>query len=759
MQGALRRRAARCLAPAILLTSWLTLSCPAFAQSPSTPASAPDATPPEPAAPPPAITPGPEPVEVRVIGSKADSLQRVPGSGTLVTRQEIERADPADVGEMLRRVPGIQVREENGGGLRLDIGVRGLEAGRSRSVLVLEDGVPVSLNPYAEPDMYFSPPIERMRGIEVVKGSGSILFGPQTIGGVINFLTLAPSDHPHATVEAEGGSLGYLRGLANYGDALGGVRYIAQASYKRGDGFRSEAFNSTDVFGKAAFRTSERGEATVKIGFHDDSTDSDDVGLTRAMYAADPSHPTLAPFDHMYLRRYEASLVHEQRLGEKTKLKTLVYGYVTNRLWRRQDYLRCPTVDPVNPAALDDCNSQKPPGGFENVVGQPQLPNGAIAFTNTDTILDREYEVAGVEPKLEHRLKTGDVEQTFEIGARLLGETAHYQQRTGASPTSYSGALDAEEKHRTLAEAGYVQDRIAFRDDLLVTPGFRVEHADYHRIILRQNDTDVYSPGDTSVTGLIPGIGMIYGSRRAHVFAGLHEGWAPPRIVSAISPKGTPAQVSAEQSLNYEVGTRLTPTKWFHGELTGFLTNYQNQVITNTQQGVAASQVDAGNTRHVGVEALGSLGIGKLLGWRPIVDLGVRYTYAYATFLDGALAGNLLPYAPLHNLSANVDVEDPSGFGGQLAYLFVDKQYTDDYDTRAADATGRIGLLPAYSVVDATAHYRHRPSGVSVRLTVKNAFNDIYVVARRPEGIFASGFRTVMLALRWDYDGRPKEEP
>ncbi|MEO6420318.1 MAG: TonB-dependent receptor plug domain-containing protein, partial [Polyangiaceae bacterium] len=253
---------------------------------------------PAPAAPPPApATPDPpqksEPLEVRVIGGKPDSLQRVPGSGTMITRQEIERAQPTDVAEMLRRVPGVQAREEYGGGQRLDISIRGLEGGRSRRVLVLEDGIPVALNPYAEPDMYYAPPVERMRGIEVVKGSGNILFGPQTIGGVVNFLTLAPTGDQTAAVDAEGGSLGYFRGLAKYGDSYGGVRYVVQAFHKRGDGFREESFNSTDAMAKVAFDTSAKGELTFKIGFHDDAAQSDDVGLTRDMFAANPRQGTL----------------------------------------------------------------------------------------------------------------------------------------------------------------------------------------------------------------------------------------------------------------------------------------------------------------------------------------------------------------------------------------------------------------------------------------------------------------------------------
>src|SRR5690606_23103763 len=62
-----------------------------------------------------------ETVEVRVIGDRADALQRVPGSGTVIGSKDIQRAAPVDTAEMLRRVPGVQVRQEYSGGNRLDI--------------------------------------------------------------------------------------------------------------------------------------------------------------------------------------------------------------------------------------------------------------------------------------------------------------------------------------------------------------------------------------------------------------------------------------------------------------------------------------------------------------------------------------------------------------------------------------------------------------------------------------------------------------
>lgn len=684
-----------------------------------------------------------EPAEVRVIGGKADSLQRVPGSGTIVTKKEIERAAPLDLAEMLRRVPGVQARQEYGGGGRLDISVRGLDAGRSRRILMLEDGIPISINPYSEPDMYYAPPVERMRGIEVVKGSGNILFGPQTLAGTINFLTLAPPEHRTVTADLDVGNYGYLRGLASYGDSYGGARYVVQVLHRRGDGFRDQGFESTNGLAKVAFDTGEDGEATLKLGFHRDESGSEDVGLTRDMYRREPRRATLSPLSRLVLDRYDASLTHVQRLGANTKLTSLVYGYLTDRIWRRQSYTRSPS----------------PLESYDRIVGDPSVRGGAIYFSHSNRILDREYSVLGFEPRFEHRMQTGSVGHTIELGGRVLRESAHYQDRRGDYPESFSGEARSEEKHSGLAFAGYLQDRIALRDDLLVTPGIRVEHLTSKRTILRRENgltaQDVFFEGSSDVNGVIPGIGAIYGTRRAHVFGGMHLGFAPPRFASSVSVAGVPQGVSAEKSLNWELGTRVAPVKWLRSELTGFLSTYSNQVIANTAADVADATAlsDAGATNIYGFETGHTLQVGTLVKADAIVDLGVRYTFSRATFRYGRFAGNLLPYAPEHSLNGNLDVELRSGFGGQVAYRYVGSQFSDEANTVDEDITGRIGRIDGYHVVDATVHYHHRPSGLTFRITGKNLLDSDYVVARRPEGIFTGGYQQILFGLRWQYGG------
>lgn len=684
--------------------------------------------------------------EVRVIGSKADSLQKTPGSGTIISQKDLQRAQPVDTAEMLRRVPGVQVRQEYGGGNRIDISIRGLEGGRSRRVLLLEDGIPVSINPYSEPDMYYAPVIERYRGIEVVKGSGNILFGPQTLAGTINFLTLAPPDTQRAAVDVDVGTYGYVRGYANYGDRLGDARYVVQVLHRRGDGFRDLAFDSTDILGKLAVPTGADGTAMIKIGYHRDDAASDDIGLTAAMYAAEPRRRALSPASHLVLDRYDLSVTHEQRFTDHVKLKTLAYAYRTDRIWRRQDYTRSPSRGE----------------GYAYVAGDTNTPGGAIFFRDANTVLDRTYDVIGLEPRFEIKVRTGPVAHTIDTGGRVLRETAAYEQRSGGYAETYAGSLDFEEKHSGTAFAAYLQDKIAFADNLIVTPGIRVEHLEFNRVVLRQleggSPKDVFVEGKKTINGIVPGIGMVYGTKQLNVFGGLHVGFAPPRVTSSISARGISSDVGADKSLNYEVGTRTMPSKWSRLEATGFLSNFSNQVIVAT--GPAAGEnnlTDAGSTNLFGLESAGLVSFDKALKWPTVVEVGARYTFSRATFRHGPNAGNLLPYAPLHNFNANLDVEHPSGFGGQVAYSFTGAQYTDAANNVAEDVTGIVGRLDPRHIVDATLRFKHKPSGLTFRLTAKNLLDAQYIIARRPEGIFAGAFRQIIFGVRWDWDGAKRD--
>ena len=157
---------------------------------------------------------------IEVVGVAEDVLVEIPGSVYSISKEELAASKPVDANEVLRRVPGLLVREDSGpAAMRLNVGVRGLNPDRSRQVLMLEDGLPIALAPYGEPEMYYSPPIDRMSRVEVLKGSGQIAYGPQTIGGVINFVTPDPPQRFHGDFDVEGGQRGLFFAQGSLGDS------------------------------------------------------------------------------------------------------------------------------------------------------------------------------------------------------------------------------------------------------------------------------------------------------------------------------------------------------------------------------------------------------------------------------------------------------------------------------------------------------------------------------------------------------------
>jgi len=122
---------------------------------------------------------------------------------------EINRQPDYNIADAFRRAPGVfAIFDEDEGRY---VGIRGLNPTRSSKVLLLEDGIPLSFAPYGDNASYYHPPIERFSSLEVLKGAAQVRFGPQTIGGAINYIT--PEVPDALTARATGGAFCILTGI------------------------------------------------------------------------------------------------------------------------------------------------------------------------------------------------------------------------------------------------------------------------------------------------------------------------------------------------------------------------------------------------------------------------------------------------------------------------------------------------------------------------------------------------------------------
>jgi Fe(3+) dicitrate transport protein len=694
----------------------------------------------------PAAPPEPTGGEATVVGSSSRALSRLPGATTVVGERELERTQPLSAGEALRRVPGLYVRDEEGMGLRPNLGVRGLDPTRSRRVLILEDGMPISLAPYSEPEMYYNPPIERMGRVEVIRGAGSILYGPQTIGGVINYVTAPVPDRLHLTLRTTLGDRGLFIGHMMAGDRVGNVGYTVSVLRRQGAGFRQMGFEATDVFGKLVVRLDARQELLVRIGVYDETSHATYLGLTSSMYERDPTQNPV-PGDVFDLRRYGAGVVHTWRPGPSVELRTMAYGYTTGRDWSRQIYDR----DPVAGVS------------YERVAGDPAIPRGAVYLRNQMGTNARGYCVAGVESRLRVRFGTGPLRHELDTGVRVLAEDMILRRLLGETSTDRTGAVFAEDVRRGVALSGYLQDRVNLIGRLEFIPGLRVESFFFEREIRRDAGMLVNRTGGGSTASLIPGATLRWAGDTVTVFGGVHLGYAPPRIAAAITPMGTDSQLAAERSINSELGVRVERGAALRAEATAFWTEFQNEIVT--VGGNESEFRNGGTTRHLGVEAAATFDLGRAQRWGTSVFASARYTFVDARLVrspndpDGSLDGNLVPYAVPHTMVLSGGFEAPFGLGAQATWSYASRHFTDTDNTPEATPDGVNGPIPAYWTLDLALRYSHRRSGLGATLAVKSVQGYVtdaqgrpntYIASRAPDGIFPGGFGQVMVGLRYD---------
>lgn len=123
--------------------------------------------------------------------------------------------------QILAKVPGIHIWESDGSGLQIGIATRGLSANRSWDFNVRQNGFDISADPFGYPEAYYNPPMQAVQRLQIVKGAGSLQFGPQ-IGGMLNYVLKDGSDiNKPFSIESQqtAGSFG----LMNTYNAIGGT--------------------------------------------------------------------------------------------------------------------------------------------------------------------------------------------------------------------------------------------------------------------------------------------------------------------------------------------------------------------------------------------------------------------------------------------------------------------------------------------------------------------------------------------------------
>jgi Fe(3+) dicitrate transport protein len=677
---------------------------------------------------------------VMVIGN-ADRVKEIPGSATFIEKKELEKANYSDVHRVLRRVPGVNIQEEEGFGNRPNISIRGGRSSRSADVTLMEDGVLVAPAPYAAPDAYYFPRVTRMDGVEVRKGSSTVQFGPRTTSGAINFLSAEIPEEETAKALLGYGTDNTQRAQFRYGRNTGQVGYVFDFGHEATDGFKDidvvdadSGYNIQDGMLKLRFNTPDTATLyqSIELKFGATKEDSDEtyLGLTDADFLADPFRRYAASQrDNMDAEHRTLQARHFFDTG-KFDVTTTLYRNEFDRNWYRLNGLSIGGTRLSNLAALNNSTYLAALRGERNLSGS----TGDTLWLRNN---NREYISQGIQSDIGTSLTTGAVDHRLQGGIRFhYDEESRFQADdryaiiNGVTSLAARGAPGSQSNQLASAHATalYLQNEMLIGNWTIV-PGAR-----YEMIDLRLQNFNNGQDNSNEVNAFVPGIGISYDFTPAwQAFGGVHKGFAPPSPSSLDNRE--------EESINYEAGLRYGAGP-LTAEVTGFYIDYENllsQCTTATGCDNLGIQYNGGKVEVKGIELSAEYDVASLTslqGYRlPIM---FAYTYTDATFKNSFVSnfsewgtvrsGFELPYTPEHQFYLS------AGFEAEKWSLTLAGKYIDEMRTVAGTGAIPAGQgTDASFIVDAYGDYEFYQN-TRAFVTVQNLFDDIYIAARRPEG-------------------------
>ncbi len=695
--------------------------------------------------------------DVTIIGAKTKTL---PGSGAFISNKKLLQLNQPDVNKVLRTIPGVNVRDEEGFGLRPNIGLRGTPVNRSARITLMEDGILMAPAPYADPSAYYFPTFARMEGVEVLKGSSQIKYGPYTIGGAINLLSTSIPSSFKAFAQASYGSFGNNQQRVWVGDSKKNFDYVFEVNRLASNGFKeldnggNTGFDRRDVMGKLRWHTDENARVShsVTLKFVNSTEDGDEsyLGLTYEDFIANPNRRYAATQrDELNMTHHHISLNHIIAPSKNLSISTTGYYAKTFRDWARVNTIGGQSINNI----LNNPVTHAIP--YSIMTGNA---DGNIAYQSAA----RDFTVRGIQTNAKYNFVTGEVKHNIQAGIRYHEDQADryatqstYAMTKGTMILTNTGIKGNNENQIRSAKSvsTYLQYNIKYKA-LTITPGIRYEsiqfelqnygNADYGR----QGTALRTATNDLSV--VLPGVGMNYALTTAmNIFGGVHKGFSPPGTPVANSTE----QAKVETAVNFELGYRYSNPN-VNIQVAGFSNNYANILGSDnfSSGGLGTGKMfNAGNAVTQGIELSAEYNLLSTSNSLSVTKLpiGIAYTYTDARFKEtftnaggdwgsGVINnGDLIPFITPHLFTGTLGLEKQQ-FNITLLGRFVGQTSTKPGQGDVIVPANNVNYTAVNTidknwVFDLSGNYTVSKN-ITLFSTVNNLFNNKYIVANLPQG-------------------------
>lgn len=661
--------------------------------------------------------------DIKVVGdwlgdADAAVVQNHPGARTVIRREAMVEQGAMNVGDVLRRVPGVQVQEANGTGgsdISLNVGVRGLTSRLSPRSTVLIDGVSAAVAPYGQPQLSMAPISSgNLDSIDVVRGAGSVRYGPQNVGGVINFVTRAIpekfSGEVGSTLEtSQRGGWKHIDTAFLGGTADNGMGVALLYSGVNGDGYRKSNNDNDidDVILKTHWAPTDQDDFSLNFHYYDASADMPG-GLTQQQFDADPFQSD-RDWDNFSGRRKDVSFKYLRQIDDRTQFEVLTYY---------SDSFR-----------------------GSNIAARDQ---------KTLSSYPRTYYTYGIEPRVSHVFDLGPTTQEASVGYRYLKEGMHEEASRLALVNNQPVAIPTSDGHvyqdrtgGTEANAFYIDDKIDV-GNWTITPGIRFENikTEWHdRPVLGLNGRPVQEKRrEIESNEPLPALSVMYHLSDAwKLFANYETSFGSLQYFQ-LGQGGVGDQpangLNPEKAKTYEIGTRYNNEVW-GGEVTLFYIDFDEelQYVSND-----VGWTNLGATKHQGLEASVHYDLAALDPRLSGLTANAGFTYTRATN-EGDIPGfkgRDLPFYSrqvatlglrydINRWTYNLDAFAQSKQHAPGTGINADGSFSGDYITEGT-ADGQFGDMPGYVTWNVRGGYDFgsQLSNLKLGAGVKNLFDHQY---------------------------------
>ena len=624
--------------------------------------------------------------------------------------------------QVLAKVPGIQIWESDPSGIQIGIAARGLSPNRSWEFNTRQNGYDIAADPFGYPEAYYNPQLQAVQRIEIVRGQGSLQYGPQ-FGGMVNYI-LRNGSEINKPFEFETQQTVGSNSLFNTFNAIGGntkkVHYYTFFDHRNGDGWRQNSrYYTNSGYGTVTYRFSPKFTLTAEL-MHSHIRSQQPGGLTDAQIEAN-AQQSFRSRNWFDIKWTTPALIANYYFSEKTRLNTKFFATIGDR--NSVGYLQSITTkDSINPATL-------------------QYANRTVQIDN--------YRNYGMESRFITDYKLGKMDNTFSGGIRLYTGTT-YRSANGKGTTgsnydvSIEGVWPRDIDFTSNNAAVFAENIFRLSDKILIVPGLRYEWLEGKangRDGFTQAGAEILLQNVTRSRGfLLAGVGAEYHiTSGTEFYANYSQAYRPIQFANLQAPPTTDVidpELKDSKGYNLDLGYRGKVKDFLQFDVSGYYLQYNDRIGIVTVTGTPSYRLvtNVGNSTSKGAEAYVEFNPVRAFAVNPKADLIIFTSYGYTNakyskdFKNESTKGKKVENAPENILRAGIT----GGFKGflltaQLSY--VDETFSDANNTPTVSSNAQTGLIPSYTVADLTATYKFS-KGLNLKAGINNVFDERYFTRR-----------------------------